>query len=472
MFVFILESFMQLFQALRSHLRSMVMLAGPILISQYAYLASGMADTVMSGELGTVYQAGVAVGAAVWGPIQMFITGTLYGVMIVISQHFGAGRDREIFLTARQGLWLALFLGVAGSILVFLLAPNLSVLGVTDDVAEKAAIYLRHVGWALPFSSLAIGIRFYCDGQQNVVPATVISVSVVVINIILNYGLMFGKLGLPAMDVAGCGLATGISMCLSALLFAVYVSFSPKYQTKRLLVTWISPVYRELRTLMGIGLPIGVAMVSEFLVLSVIALCISSRGATAIAAHQIAYNFMMMLFAIPTSIAMATSILVGSEHGGGNRKGEQGVVLTSAVTGFCVGLLLTIFMWSGAETVASFYSRDEAVVVLAIHLLLAAALFQLVDAVQICLNGALRGIEDTVVPFLITSGIYWLVALPIGYAISGMPLPFGLNANLPDYGVAGWWFALVLGITLVALALAYRVFRLFFNDAEKRKGSV
>jgi MATE family multidrug resistance protein len=449
-------------KAMREYLGPMLLLAGPIVVSQYAYLASGLADTVMSGRLGTVYQAGVAVGAAVWMPVQMFITGVLYGVMIVLSQYFGGGRPQELVATARQGLWLSLILGCAGAGSLYLAAPHLTFLGVTPDVAEKGGTYLRHLVWGLPFSSLAVGMRFYCDAQKNVVPATIVSIIAVVINIVLNYGLMFGKLGLPSMDVAGCGLATGISMALSAGMLGAYVSLSPRYHGKRLLAVITRPSAASLGALTFTGLPIGVALVSEFLLMSVIAICISSRGAVAIASHQIAFNFMMILFALPTSVSMATSIMVGNEHGGGRREGEQGVVLTSIAAGTALGLVLTVLMWAGAGPVAAMYSHDRAVIDLATGLLLAAALFQLMDAVQICLNGALRGIEDTVAPFLISSGIYWLIALPLGYALAGMPLPFGLREIVPDYGVIGWWFALVFGITLVALALARRVTRRFF----------
>lgn len=457
---------MHLVRALRRHLGSLLLLAGPILLSQYAYLASGMADTVMSGMLGTVFQAGVAVGAAVWVPVQMFITGVLYSVMIIVSQHFGAGRHAESVQTARQGLWLALVLGLLASLLLWLLAPHLTMFGVTEDVAEKAASYLRALAWGLPFSSMAVAIRFFCDGQKNVVPATVIALIVVLVNIVLNYCLMFGKLGLPAMDVAGCGLATGISMALSLVLFVLYVCTTPRYQAQRIFAALTGPCARQLRELASVGLPVGIAMVSEFLVLSVIALCISTTGATAIAAHQIAYNFMMILFAIPTSLAMGTSIMVGNARGSGSRQTERDVVLTSISAGLVVGCLLTIGMWLGAEPVARLYSHDSAVISLAGQLLVIAAFFQLVDAVQICLNGALRGIEDTVVPFFITSGIYWLVALPAGYVLAGMPLPFALEAPFPDLGVAGWWLALVLGIFLAALALALRVRKLFFAAAD------
>ncbi len=464
---------MQFFQTLRRHLGTMLLLAGPILVSQYAYLASGMADTVMSGMLGTVFQAGVAVGAAVWVPVQMFITGVLYSVMILVSRHFGAEEHGDIVACARQGLWLALLLGVAASLILYLLAPHLTIFGVTEDVADKAREYLQYLVWGLPFSSMAIVVRFYCDGQKNVVPATVIAIIVVLANIGLNYCLMFGKFGFPAMDVAGCGLATGISMALSLVLFLLYVQKTPRYRSHRFFAAIAAPARRQIRDLASVGLPIGIAMVSEFLLLSVIALCISTSGATAIAAHQIAYNFMMILFAIPTSLAMATSIMVGNARGSGSRIEERGVVLTSVGTGLVAGLLLTLLMWLCAEPVAQLYSHDRAVIVLASELLLVAAFFQLVDAVQICLNGSLRGIEDTVVPFFITSGIYWLFTLPLGYVLSDMPLPFGLRASFPGYGVAGWWIALVLGIFLVALALGARVRKLFFADpiAEEEEAS-
>ncbi len=453
---------MRIASAVRRHLGGLLLLAGPILLSQYAYLASSMADTVMSGRLGTIYQAGVAVGAAVWVPVQMFVTGVLYGVMIVISQHHGAGRTDDITTTGRQGLWLGLILGLFSAAVLYLAAPHLAVFGVDPATADTACRYMRHLAWGLPFSSLAIAMRFFCDGQQNVVPATVIAIIVVIANIILNYGLMFGRLGMPAMDVAGCGLATGLSMAFSMVLFAAYVSLAPRLRGLRLFARLAGPSLAALKTLAGVGLPVGIAMVSEFLVLSVIALCVSTVGPEAIAAHQIAFNFMMILFAIPTCLAMAASIMVGGRRGAGDRTGEQEAVITAVTFGAVVGLLLTAFMWFAAPQVAALYSHDPAVITLAVTLLMIAAFFQLMDAVQICLNGCLRGIEDTVVPFFITSGIYWLITLPLGYVLSGMPLPFGLNALIPAMGVAGWWTALVLGITLVAAALTLRVRRLFF----------
>ncbi len=453
---------MRIASAVRRHLGSLLLLAGPILLSQYAYLASSMADTVMSGRLGTVYQAGVAVGSAVWVPVQMFVTGILYSVMIGVSQHHGAGRADGMLATGRQGLWLALLLGLVSTGVLFLAAPRLSVFGVDEATAAMACTYLRHLAWGMPFSSLAIAMRFFCDGQKNVVPATVIAIIVVAVNIILNYGLMFGRLGLPAMDVAGCGLATGISMVLSMALFAVYVSSAPRLRGLRLLARLTGPSRTAIKDLAGVGLPVGVATVSEFLVLSVIAICVSTTGPEATAANQIACNFMMMLFAIPTCLAMAASIMVGGRRGAGDRTGEQETVITSVAAGLGAGLLLTAVMWFAAPQVAALYSHDQAVISLAASLLMIAALFQLVDAVQICLNGVLRGIEDTVVPFLVTSGVYWLVTLPLGYVLSGMPLPFGLNESTPAMGAAGWWTALVFGITLVALALGRRVRRIFF----------
>ncbi|MDR1045979.1 MAG: MATE family efflux transporter [Candidatus Adiutrix sp.] len=452
-----------LIRAFQGQLRKMLLLSGPILISQYAYLASGVVDTVMSGKLGTVDQAGVAVGAAVWIPVQMFITGTLYGFLILLSQVFGSDKLEKLAELTQQAVWLALILGGLFGLLLWLLAPGLPVFGTAPEVAAKASDYLRFLVWGLPFSSTAIALRFFCDGQQNVVPATVIAIVTVLINILLNYGLMFGRFGLPDMGVRGCGLATSISMVISAIFFAAYVSWTPRYRQTRPLATFYRPVAARIKHIFSTGLPIGCALVSEFLVLTFIAICISSRGAVDSASHQIAFNFMMILFAMPTSVSMASSIMVAGEHGAGNISGKREVVLCSISLGAALGLVLTFLMYFSAHTVAGLYSHDPQVIALATSLLMVAALFQFVDALQICLNGCLRGIEDTVAPFLITSGLYWLLTLPAGWLLAGMPLPAFLTGLLPDFGVAGWWYALVLGVSLVALALGNRCRRLFFG---------
>ncbi|MDR3175009.1 MAG: MATE family efflux transporter [Desulfovibrio sp.] len=454
---------MSCFFSFRKELPFIFPLFGPLLVSQYAQIGLGAVDTAMAARLGTVELGSVAVGVALWMPVYMFTIGIVYASLILVSQHNGAGDDDGTRFTAQQGAWLGLLLGLLSAGLVYLLSLRIDLFGASAEMILPAQEYLRALLWGLPFGSMALGLRFYCEGQNTVFPVTVMILVMVGLGAFLNYGLMFGNFGLPALGLYGCGLATALSMACFFCMLCLYVRFSPKFAPKGFFRRISLPDPRGMLRIFKLGLPLGFGATSEFLIFSVIVMFISTRGAAATAAHQIAFTCMMLLFATPAALSFAASIRVGNLYGLGDRQ-----ALRQAITGILtlsglLGLAFTLVLLLNANGMARAFSDDAAVIPLAASILQVAAFFQFADAMQVCLNGTLRGAGDTTIPFVMTIVTYWLFCLPSGYALSGMPLPFNLTLSQDFLGIRGWWVALTISISLVAILLAFRVYSIFWK---------
>ena len=445
--------------------KALAPLFGPLLVSQYAQIAAGIVDTAMTAQLGVVEVGSVAVGVALWMPLNVFIVGILYACLIFVSQLFGAGKPEEARRTVQQGMWLGVFLGIAAALTLVFLSRKLVWFGADAELVPGAGQYVRMLVWGLPFMYVGCCIRFYSDGQGIVAPFTGIAVFMVLINAFLNYCLIFGNFGFPRMELEGCGLATGLSMFCFFLLSLGYITFAPRFAGKRVFTAFSRARMADIRRILATGLPIGLNFTSEFLIFSVITLFISARGAAAAAAHQVTFSAMMFFFALPGALSIALSIRVGTLHGGGDRTGTRRAVCGGAWVAAILGLVLTGVMFAFAEHIALFFTQDQAVVPLAAALIRIAAVFQVVDAMQVCLYGTLRGAGDTAVPFLLTAGAYWLFCIPLGYVLSGNASSLGFAPGPEVFGVRGWWLSLTAGLSLVTVVLMFRVRKIFWKTA-------
>ncbi len=447
---------MRVFTALRRESPKILPLFLPIMISQYAGVANGVIDAATAGRLGTQALAGIAVGAAVWVPFLVFYLGIIYGQLIAVSQLHGADDRENIRFVTQQGMYLGILLGVAAGGLLHLLSFRLGWFGVEPGMASVAGEYVRAVIWALPVAGALFAVRFYCEGQKQVLPVTVIAVLSVGIKALGNYVFMFGHLGFPGLGVAGCGLATLIEYMFFFILLVVYVSRARIFSGERLFSRLHRPDIAAMLRIARSGVPIGLCLTSEFLVFSVMTMFISHYGAEAAAAHQVAFNCMILFFSMAAAFSGAACIRIGNLYGARNA-----VALREAVTGIVslsliLGCLLMVGMIVGARYLAVVFSSDALVIPLAVTLLQLAAVFQIADSMQVCLNGVLRGLGDVGVPFLYTTACYWLAGIPLGYALSGAPLPFGMSSPVA-LEAAGWWAALTVSLILACMFLGLRV---------------
>lgn len=458
---------MRYFSIFRAEFSKFLPLFGPLLISQYAQVANGIIDTIMIARVGPTELGGVAVGVALWMPVHMFVIGVLFAVLITIAQHFGAKDKENIQNSAWQGIWLGLGLSICAAAVVYFISGRVGWFGVDAELADNTQKYVRMIVLGFPFGATAVAVRFYCEGQGAVLPVTIMALLVVGFNALFNYLLIFGKLGFPALGTQGCGLATCLAMVMALIMLLGYTGFSRRFKEVRLLKKVILPQMNSLKDIFKLGLPIGFGITSEYLVLSVITLFIASTGALAVSAHHVAFSCMMLFFTIPAAMSFAASIRVGNLIGAGDSAALLHAVNSILFLSAIIGMMLSFLMFFQAEPLAALIAEKPQIAVLAVGLIKIAALFMFANAVQVCCNGILRGAGDTTKPFIITTSVYWLFCIPLGYILSGMPLPYDLSVSSGLFGIHGWWIALTIGITLVAVLLYLRVRKILPSKAKQ-----
>ncbi|TBV01540.1 MATE family efflux transporter [Phytopseudomonas dryadis] len=435
----------------RTELRTLLALATPIIIAQLAYTSIGFVDTVMSGRFSARDLAAVALGNSIWVPLFLLMTGILLATTPKVAQRFGAGQQAEIGPLVRQALWLALAVGCIAATLLWHAELVLRLMQVDADLIEPAMGYLHGVALGFPCVALFHVLRCYSDGLGRTRPAMVLGLLGLLLNIPLNYVLIYGKLGLPPLGSVGCGWATALVMLFMLLGMLWWVRRDPVYRSSELFQRFDPPRWALIKRLLGIGLPIGISVFAESSIFAVIALLIGGLGATVVAGHQIALNFSSLVFMIPYSIGMAATVRVGQALGRGQPREARFAAGVSMGTALAYACLSASGMLLLREQIAQIYTPAPEVIALAASLIVYAALFQFSDAIQVTAAGALRGYQDTRATMIMTLFAYWGIGLPVGYLL-------GLSDLLgPASGPAGLWQGLIVGLTCAALMLTLRL---------------
>jgi MATE family multidrug resistance protein len=437
----------------RLELKNLLALALPIMIAQLATTAMGFVDAVMAGRVGPRDLAAVALGNSIWVPVFLLMTGTLLATTPKVAQRFGAGTHSEIGPIVRQALWLALVVGLMATGILFSAEPVLRVMKVDPELIGPCMQYLHGIASGLPAVAIYHVLRCFSDGLGRTRPAMVLGLCGLALNIPLNYIFIYGHFGVPAMGGVGCGWATAIVMWVMALGMAGWERWAPVYQSSELFSRFDWPQWSVIKRLLGIGLPIGIAVFAESSIFAVIALLIGSLGATVVAGHQIALNFSSLVFMIPYSLGMAVTVRVGQALGRQEPREARfaaGVGMGTALAYACLSASMMLLL---REHIATIYTADPTVVKVAAMLIVYSALFQFSDAIQVTAAGALCGYQDTRVTMILTLFAYWGIGLPVGYVL-GLTDWFGAPS-----GPSGLWQGLIVGLSCAALMLSIRLTR-------------
>lgn len=420
----------------------------PILITQVALYLMSFFDILMTGRYDTYHLAGVTIGSSFWIPVYTGLAGILMGLTPIIAQQIGA-RDKEaVRPSVQQALYVSLGLSAIIFILLrFLVRPVIYNMPLDDQVIEVAAAYLTGMSIGLvPLMSYTV-LRSFFDGLG----ATRVSMFIILlsapINIVLNYLLIFGKFGMPELGGAGAGYASGFTYWL-VLIIAVLIAWSSRrFKEFELFRFWQAPSLAKCGEILRVGVPIGLSIFVETSIFSVVTLLMSNYTAQVISAHQIALNFTSLLYMVPLSVSMGTTILVGQSIGA--RKSDEAKSYTYLGIGFAVlfSFLSIFILLSFRESIASMYTQDPAIIALTMHFFIYAAFFQLSDAVQAPIQGALRGYKDVTMTFFIGLLSFWVIGLPVGI----------LLARLTDFEAYGYWIGLIAGLSAGAVILSFRL---------------
>lgn len=433
----------------RDAVRTLI-LAGPLIIGQMTSYGMTLVDTIMAGRIGTVDLGAIAIGSSVWMAGFLFVLGVLMAVSATVSQLDGGGRRHQAGEFTRQALWLSLALSLA----LYLVARGsgwvMDLIDVEAEVASLSIDYLRAISWGAPALCAMMVLRFFSEGAGYTRPTMYIGLIGIACNIPLNYVLMFGKLGMPAMGAVGAGWATTIVFWVQLLALAGWIAWRPRYAPFALFERFSWPNWREIGALLKLGLPIGIMVFLEGGMFVGAALLIGTLGAVPIAAHQVAMNYSGLMFMVPLGLAGAITVRVGNAIGrndpdGARRAGWVGMLLAVGF-GTCSAGLMLLF----PEQIVALYTSEPEVATLAASLLFFAAVFQLTDCLQVSAAGALRGMKDTRIPMLYSILAYWVIGLTVGWWLT---FRFG-------WGPAGMWVGIIVGLSVAAVLLGVRFFNL------------
>lgn len=439
-----------------SEARTLLTLMLPILVTQVAQAAFGLVDTIMAGRVSPADLAAVALGVGFWLPLLLLISGILQATTALVAQAYGAqihddNSIKRIPLITRQALWLALVLGLLGMLLLQLSPHLFTLVEMPLPLQEKTRLFLYGISFGMPAIAFYTTLRCYTEALGRPRSVTMISIVGLIVTVPMNYMFIYGfDLGIvtiPALGGAGCGFATAIIQWLMLIALMIYLSIAKPYHAIRILSHFNRPDWVLIRRILMLGFPIGIAIFFEVSLFSIAAIILSPLGETVIAAHQVALSATSQLFMIPLSLATAVTIRMGQFYGQKDAAAMRRLRRVGLILGSSFALLAMIFIAIFRHEITAAYSLDVHVQALAATLLLFAMAYQLADSWQVTAAGCLRGMQDTNITMWITFFAYWVVAFPVGI----------LLARHFNYGAKGFWFGLLIGLTVAATLLLLRL---------------
>ena len=435
-------------------------LAVPLISAQVAQSATGFADTIMMGRMGADVLAAGGLAAIIYIVIMTAFTGVVMGVSPLVAEAFGAGQKSRIQQVARQGLWLAVLVAIPAMILTGQLDVWMLRAGQNPVVVELTDTYLDIILWSfLPMAGFT-ALRSTVSALSEAKPIMVTIMVGTMFNIVGNYILGFGKLGLPPMGLAGLALATMLTWWGMFIALGLYVLLHSNFRDYQIFQGLHYPKLRILKQLVWVGVPIGIFSGLESGFFLTIMLWMGRLGTDALAAHQVVLQTIVVVFMVPLGISFATTVRVGQWFGRQDLMGMQratwvsmGLTTVSMIVGSLAFLLFP-------KQIISIYldvnSPDNAnIVALAMPLLTIAAITMVLDGLQKAVYGALQGVQDTQVPMALNVLGFWGVGLSVSY---------GLGFQL-EMGSRGLWIGQSVAIAAVAILFTLRLLQCFKKTA-------
>lgn len=434
---------------LRLELRPMFTVAWPVILAEIGWIMMGVVDTIMVGRVSPEAIGAVGLGSTVFAFFIFFGMGVLLGLDFLVSFAYGAGKLRdckEIFI---QGLYIAAGLGLVVFLLFRLFIHILPAIGIQPEVERLTIDYLYPKSWAILPLMLFFALRRYLQALHIVKPITVVLLTANGINIIINWLLIFGKLGAPELGSTGAAYGTLFSMIYMFLFLSIVVVRVDRRLFRDLEQVSLRLNMPRIVKIFRLGLPAAFQILLEVGAFAVVTLLAGKLSALALAAHQISLRLASFTFMVPLGMSSAAAVRVGQALGkkdnpGAIRSGWTALFLSSAFMTFS-GIVFVVF----PNFLLFLFTDDTMVIAIGVRLLLIAALFQLFDGLQITATGILRGLGNTRTPMLLNIVGHWVFGIPTAVVL----------CFVYDLGVFGLWIGLCVGLIIVAMPLLFVWFK-------------
>lgn len=432
----------------RFEARTILKLSGPIVLAQLTQTLMYFVDTVMAGRYSAVDMAAIAVASGLWFPVVMTLQGLLLALTPIVAQYYGSKQVKPVTHFTLQAMYLAMALAAALFVLMLYVQVPIDLLNMEENLRQKTLDYLYYVSFGLFPAAGYMVLRSMFEGIGNTKASMWIGFVGILVNIPANYVFIYGKFGIPAMGGAGCGIATALVFLAMFIAMLVYGWFSRSTANYRTHPASYSVNLKDIWQIVCIGTPIAFSIFFEVTLFACIPLAIVHLGPIMVAGHQVAQNYSGIVFMLPLSLGMATTIRVGHLVGQQNLTELKKAISTAIVLAVLMSFVIASLTYLLRGSIASLYSPDPAVIALASSLLILACFYQVSDAIQVISACALRGMKVTKPVFFITFVAYW----PIGFGLGAV---LGLtNWLVPAMGAHGFWIGIIAGLSVAAVMLA------------------
>lgn len=425
-------------------------LAGPLMLGQLAVVGMTVTDIYMAGQVNADTLAALQLGGSIWAMISLLVIGIMIGNSPIIGNYWGAGQPDKVRFQFQQGLWLSLPMSVVVCCAILLGVQLLGSLDISPEVYRIARGYLLPyliTGFMFP---AFFAFRSSFEGIGDIRPVMIFNAIAFFLNGILDYILVFGKLGLPAMGGIGAAWATTVVMTFLLIAMAAYGRYASNMKRLQLYQTFAAPSAAAIAGILRLGIPIALMIAAEIGFFAIIPMMIAHLGANILGAHAITNNLDSLAYMIPLGLSQALTIKVSHALGRGDPLSARQICLTGFKLVFLFALILgsikVLFRYEFAEL----FSPEPEVQMIAASLFFFSAALGCFDSMQMASSGALRGYKDAKVPLIIQIIAFWIIAFPIAYSLAltdfwGEPL-----------GVYGFWIGLVIAACLASMMMMYR----------------
>ncbi len=434
-----------------AHARATLALGLPLIGSHLAQMALHVVDTVMLGWYGVTALAAVVIGSSSFFVVFILGSGFAQAVMPMVAASLGEGDEAQVRRDTRMGLWLSLAYGALTYPLFWNAGAVLTALGQRPEVAGLAQDFLRVAGLGMVPALLIMVLKSYLAALNRTQVVLWVTLGAVVVNGAINWFLIFGNGGAPELGVVGSAIASLVVQVMTFAVLAVYAGWLPELRRFRLWQRFWRADGAALARVFRLGWPIGVTGLAESGMFQASALMMGWIGTVELAAHGIAMQVASLAFMVHLGLSNAITVRVGYADGAGDLGDLRAGAAVGTVLSLGFGLVtVALFVVFPVPILSLFLdmTKPEAAKIVSYGtvLLALAALFQIMDAMQVIALGMLRGVRDTRVPMALAALSYWVVGIPASYGLA-----FGLGL-----GGVGLWLGLVAGLTVAASSLMWR----------------
>lgn len=435
-------------------MRALLTIGIPMALAQLVQFSPFIADTLMIGRIGPAEIAAAAIGTVLYFLLWMLANGPISAVTPLAAQALGrnAGERRDVRRTVRMAVWACFLMFPIIVGLLFLTEPIMLFAGQDPQVAALAQGYVLWLAPGLPFTLAVMCFRsFLATIERTIVPFLLIALASG-LNVCLNWVLIFGNLGMPALGLNGAAIASSFASIASFFAFVIYIRWDKRARDFDLFSRLWQPDWERMRQLLKIGWPISVTVTFEGMLFNAGVLIAGAVGVIEQAGFQIALNVASTAFMMPFGLSMAGAVRIGLARGAGNRAAERRAATTTILASvLAIGVIALPVAFASKQVAALYFDMDaldtRPVFELVVAFLPLAAGFMFFDAVQVACNQLLRGLADVTWPMFITGISYWAIGFPIA-------LYTALYTNI---GAAGVWYGLTAGLIAAFIGLGIRL---------------